>query len=123
MNNRATSPTALSPPDRQRLAKLLGLLGSDYAGERDAAGLAAHRFVASLGLTWPDVLQPEVVSAANRDFEPWRETVAACLRQPGSLRPWETDFLRSVTSFGRLSPKQKAALDRIAERVLRSDAA
>ncbi len=38
--------TALLDSDRQRLAKLF------HAGERDAAGLAAHRLVQSHNATW-----------------------------------------------------------------------
>jgi hypothetical protein len=106
--------------DRQRLAKLLGMLGSDHPGERDAAALAAHRFIQSRGLTWQDVLQSEAAPHANYNtVQPWRETVAACLRQPGSLRQWEGGFLRSLTGFARISPKQRAVLNQIAERVLR----
>jgi len=115
---------ALSPTGRQRLAKLLGLLGSDHAGERDAAALAAHRFIQSRGLTWQDVLEPEAAPAAVRSaMQPWRETVADCLRQPGALRRWEGGFLRSLSGFARISPKQKSVLDQIAGRVLRRTAA
>jgi hypothetical protein len=46
----------LTNPDRERLAKLLGLLGSDHAGERDAAGLAADRLVRAAGLTWSSIV-------------------------------------------------------------------
>lgn len=115
---------ALPPADRQRLAKLLGLLGSDYPGERDAAGLAAHRLIRDRGLTWQDVIHPNAELPANRNaVQPWRETVAECLRQPGSLRPWERDFLRSLPDFIRLSAKQRSVLGQIADRVLRRAAA
>ena len=33
--------SALAPADQQKLEKFLGLLGSDHAGERAAAGLKA----------------------------------------------------------------------------------
>jgi hypothetical protein len=46
----------LTNPDRERLAKLLGMLGSDHPGERDAAGLAAHRLVKASGLTWSSIV-------------------------------------------------------------------
>jgi hypothetical protein len=111
--------SALSLSDRVRLAKLLSLLGSDHAGERDAAALVAHRFIRDRGLTWQNVLEPEAAPDANRNFEPWRQTVAACLRQPGSLRQWEGGFLRSLSGFARISPKQRSVLAQTAERVLR----
>jgi hypothetical protein len=40
----------------KRLVRILGMLGSDSAGERDAAALAAARMVKEAGLTWYDVL-------------------------------------------------------------------
>ena len=114
------SATAELPaPDRAKLGKLLGLLGSDHAGERDAAGLAAHRLLQSRGLTWPAVLAPP-----TRAREPlqgdWRQTCAACLERRGSLRPWEIGFLNDLPNFRRVSSKQRYILQEIANRVLRS---
>lgn len=43
-----------------RLCRILGLLGSDQPGERDAAALAADRLVTSWGTTWNDLLLPAV---------------------------------------------------------------
>lgn len=115
---------ALSPTDRQRLVKLLGLLGSDYAGERDAAGLAAHRLIRDRGLGWEDVIEPLQSPGANHPTsQPWRQTVAECLRQPCALRTWERDFLRSLLNFDRISPKQRSVLGQIADRVLQRAAA
>ena len=45
--------------DRSRLVKLLGMLGSDHAGERASAGLAADQLVRSKGLSWADVVSLE----------------------------------------------------------------
>jgi hypothetical protein len=39
---------------RLRLAKILGMLGSAHAGERDAAFLAAERILKEAGMTWYD---------------------------------------------------------------------
>jgi hypothetical protein len=47
---------ALTEAARNRLSKLLGILGSDHAGERDNAGVAANRLVRDAGLTWNQVL-------------------------------------------------------------------
>ena len=49
---------ALPPPDRDRLAKILGLLGSDYDGERASAGAMAWAFLRERGLTWFDLFSP-----------------------------------------------------------------
>jgi hypothetical protein len=48
---------ALSRADRERLAKLLAMLGSDHAGERDNAALAIERMRRELGLSWDDLLR------------------------------------------------------------------
>jgi hypothetical protein len=48
--------TRLNAADRGKLAAILGRLGSDHAGERDAAALTATRFIGSKGMTWADVL-------------------------------------------------------------------
>jgi hypothetical protein len=41
---------------RKRLVRVLGMLGSAHAGERDAAALMATRMLKEAGLTWYDVL-------------------------------------------------------------------
>ena len=108
----------LTPHDATRLVKLLGLLGSDQAGERDAAGLAAHRMLRDRGLTWGDVIMPGPAAARSQGWEhAWREMVNICLSRPGSLRIWEGDFLRSLRAFPRISPKQRSILVEIYERV------
>jgi hypothetical protein len=38
--------------DLVKLTRILGMLGSDHAGERAAAALAAHRHVKALGTSW-----------------------------------------------------------------------
>jgi len=111
----------LPAPDRAKLAKLLGLLGSDHAGERDAAGLAAHRLLQRSGVTWPAVLAPPT-RAREQLMSIWRATVAACLERPGSLRPWEAGFLRDLSGFRRLSTKQRYVLKEISGRVLQEGA-
>ncbi len=46
--------------DRQRLAGILGMLGSDAAGERDNAARLAEQFRRTSGLTWIELLTPPV---------------------------------------------------------------
>jgi hypothetical protein len=124
---------ALSPDQRQRLSKLLGLLGSVHAGERDAAGLAAHRLVKHAGLSWQDVLTPQVGHHQRKpepepepDWPPprptnahasWRRTVASLLSKPGLLTPWEAEFLRSINERFSLSERQFEVLEDIVRRV------
>ncbi len=113
----------ISATDRERLAKLLGMLGSDHDGERAAAALAAAKFVRKLGLTWPDVVGLKIVEQRLPELGTWRQTVADCLAHPGSLRPWKLGFLRDLPKFRRLSVKQRYCLREIADRVLQRSAA
>ena len=113
-----TGAKALASSERERLAKLLAMLGSDYAGERDAAGLAAHQFLQERGLTWPEILCPPTTERRSTACVAWRATVDECLYHPYDLSPWEAGFLRDVLRCRRLSAKQAACLARIAERVL-----
>jgi hypothetical protein len=46
--------------DRERLIKLLGLLGSDHNGEIAAAGRLADALIRDAGVTWADVIAPEI---------------------------------------------------------------
>lgn len=45
--------------DKDRLIRILRLLGSDQVGERASAALAAHRLAESLGLSWDELLDPQ----------------------------------------------------------------
>ncbi len=109
---------ALPKADRAKLGKLLSLLGSDHAGERDAAALAAHRLVVQRGLTWRQVVEPPVVEKVLPMLGTWRATVAKLLERPHQLRPWERSFLTDLPAFRRLSTKQRYVLKEIADRVL-----
>lgn len=109
---------ALPAEARTRLARLLGMLGSDHAGERDNAATAAHRLVQQHGLTWRQVVEPPPIEKRLPELGTWRATVAACLARPGSLRTWEAGFLRDLAGFRRLSVKQRYILKEIADRVL-----
>jgi hypothetical protein len=83
-----------------------------------AAALAAHRFLAARGLTWPDALAPESAPARRlSELGTWRQTVRDCLARPGFLRPWEVGFLNDLPKFQRLSVKQRYVLKEIADRV------
>lgn len=109
----------LTQVDRDKFLKIISLLASGHAGERDAAALAAMRFLRQRKLMWCDVITADapVVLPVRRAPIDWRRTVEYCLRYPGSLRPWEAGFLRDLRSFPRLSQKQRASLTEIAERL------
>ena len=54
--------------DRQRLAAILGMLGSEHAGERAAAGLQAEAFRRRHGLTWDQVVSGRTVYVNREVF-------------------------------------------------------
>ncbi|MEZ0172557.1 hypothetical protein [Microvirga sp. TS319] len=45
--------------DRLKLVRILGMLGSDHAGERAAAALAAHRHIRAMGTSWGEIFRPQ----------------------------------------------------------------
>ena len=46
--------------DRQRLARVCGLLGSDHDGEALAAARQAEKIRQKVGLTWAELLVPSI---------------------------------------------------------------
>jgi hypothetical protein len=115
----------LTAAELERLRNICARLSSDYEGERAAAGLLASRLLRDRGLVWADVVMPATPlpsrpAAEHTQYEqPWRQTVRDLLARPGSLRAWEKDeFLQSLLKFQKLSPKQRAVLNQIADRVL-----
>jgi hypothetical protein len=55
LNNRPQA--RLSKSTKQRLAKVCGMLGSAFAGERSAAAKMATDILRKEGITWEDVMQ------------------------------------------------------------------
>jgi hypothetical protein len=103
--------SALVP--REKLAAVLGMLGSEHDGEVLAAARAAERLRAQAGATWAELLGAAV--ARQRDQVPgWRAMVAACLAHRELLTDWERQFVSDLRRQARLSRKQLAILSRIA---------
>ena len=46
----------MTAAERERLARILGMLGSEYEGERASAALQAEAFRKKHGLTWAELL-------------------------------------------------------------------
>ncbi len=111
----------LAPSERDRLIKLLNLLASNHAGERDAAGLAAARLLRQRDLSWDEVVaSPEAPRSRLTQFPAgWRETVRLCFRRPSALTQWEQDFCGNLLTRTSVSEKQQAVLDRIFARLSR----
>lgn len=101
-----------------RLAKVLGLLGSNSDSEALVAARTAEAIRRQMGATWDELLVAQHRPEPQPSSHDWRVIVAQCLARPAALSPWEAKFLRNLRDFPRLSPKQAAVLHRIAERVL-----
>jgi hypothetical protein len=108
----------LTQPEITKLVRILGMLGSDHAGERASAGLLATRLLKQRGATWADVIGAPMLASPPPQTRNWRLVVADCLRQRDALTAWEVGFLSKLRGFSSLSPKQRNALRSIAERVL-----
>jgi len=104
--------------DRDRLVKLLGMLGSAHDGEVAAAGRAADRLVREAGLRWPDI-----IPAANRDAPDIASAISIAIRFENLLTDWESQFVRSLRRQRRpASDKQRAILAEIIDKVKRAEA-
>jgi hypothetical protein len=121
-----TAAPHLSPDLAARLAKILGMLGSDYDGEITAAGRQANAMVKRAGLTWDEVIAPAVPipQQPHRPRRRWRtpgtpsDTAALCMQwRDEVLTDWEADFCRSIVGRHRISAKQTSVLARIVGKV------
>ncbi|MET4698375.1 hypothetical protein ABIE65_001392 [Constrictibacter sp. MBR-5] len=108
----------LAPADRQRLAKICGLLGSDHDGERASAARAATAILLAAGLTWEQLIlavAPEPAAEPQRDPT---DDALAYLRDAVIVDEWSQHFvasLRRLRAAGReLTEKQKAKLYEVA---------
>ena len=115
---RACSMTELTPAELNKLVAILGRLGSDFDGERAAAGLLASRMLRSKGLTWGDVVaSPQIRYSPPRPPPQPKSPAELLAKHRGQLSNWEIDFLTNLTNWrGRYTPKQEACLTRIRER-------
>jgi hypothetical protein len=67
--------------DLDRLAKLLGMIGSNADGEALTAARMADKLVRDAGMTWFDVICPSASGASDwTEPETVAEACAACLR-------------------------------------------
>jgi len=51
----------MTAADRAKLARILGMLGSEHAGERASAALQAEAFRKRHGMTWEEMIQGKTV--------------------------------------------------------------
>lgn len=112
----------LSATERTRLVAILSRLGSDFDGERAAAGLLAARLLRDRGLCWDDVVA--LGGGAQQDSgQPYgtagstgQSDLVTCLRWLGELSLWEAGFVTDLRRKRRsLTPAQAAKLAQIAD--------
>lgn len=58
----------LSDAERKRIVAILGMLGSDHAGERDNAAQQAEAFRRKHGLTWAELIALLDIMAPPSDW-------------------------------------------------------
>ncbi len=115
----------LAAADRGRLARILGMLGSSHAGERDAAALAADRMVRGKGLDWSDVLGSDGPTAgtfrpSNPSPNPSGSHLAdlmACNQRLELLTTWERQFIANLAQRRTVSGRQREILAEVAAKV------
>ena len=110
--------------DRGRLAKLLGLLGSDHDGEVVAAARQVERLRADAGLTWPEILVPRLPSPPQRqNVRTVADAIDFVIEHEVALTDWERGFIRDLRRLKYpLSPRQLEVLERLVEKAHRAEA-
>jgi hypothetical protein len=79
----------MTAAERQRLARILGMLGSEHPGESASAALQAEAFRKRLGLTWEEMLSlPPVDPAPEPVWTP--PTPEPPPMRPRRATPWPT---------------------------------
>ena len=116
--------TATAMLDRQRLARVLGLLGSSHGGEVLAAARQAERLRCRAGVTWFDILEPkpEVIAPIAPEMST-SDAIRVCRARTDLLTPWESDFVASLTrQRAQISAKQETILRNILAKVQAAEA-
>lgn len=105
--------------DRNRLVRILNLLGSDQPGERAAAALQAHRLISALGLEWKDLVAPppvaeRVVVRRVRDWDiDHREAAEARIRQLKSTTERQARQIQALrTRVNTLTDRERRRRER-----------
>jgi hypothetical protein len=95
---------AADPADRRRLARILGMLGSEHAGERASAALQAEAFRKRHGMTWEEMLAlPAVEVVVEPVWTPPPERSPEWTIPPEWLSPrpgpWKRRWYKTVKGF------------------------
>jgi len=110
--------------DREKLVRVLGMLGSDHGGEVLAAARQAERLRQQARTTWHEVLQPALPGPTrHREVETAADAISYCLEFAEALTNWESNFVATLGGQrSPISPKQLAVLDQILTKARRAEA-
>lgn len=128
----------------RKLVAVLGMLGSDFDGERANAGRQADKMVRAAGLTWEDVVNGALAARKEPPQEPpkkkrgrppapppaWHRTLQYCLDMDTRCQEalgnplyntWSFNFLDSIQKYRRLTDKQAEVLNRLFQEALEAN--
>jgi hypothetical protein len=97
----------------EKLARVLGMLGSAHDGERASAAALADKLIRAQGLTWSEIIlsRPERITTIESEID------FALANGAGVLSAWEEGFLRGIRGRDCLTQKQLAKLGDIVAKV------
>jgi hypothetical protein len=105
--------SSLSPPLADKLAKVLGMLGSSHDGEVLVAARTADRMVKEAGATWQEALLPAALPvpepSAHPGFARWTDAREFCINNIGMLDDRDAAFVWGMvrlSTWETPSPKQ-----------------
>ena len=105
---------SLHASDLQKLAKLLGMIGSAHDGEALSAARKAHQLITSKGETWHNAFGVSEIAAPS----PVHCSIATdLLRHKAYMTDFERRFLIGIMAYTKLSPKQVETLEIIRQKV------
>lgn len=107
--------------DRQKIAKLLGMLGSAHEGEVITAARKAHKLVHKRGATWCEVIGARDTERDAAQQIPHHAIVLELLKATALLTSFERNFLRGILAFQKLTDKQEVTLETIRAKVAVSE--
>lgn len=122
----AAARRAVPQAVRDRLARLLGMVGSAHDGEALNAARLADKLLRQTGATWFEILTDPALAAdlAAPDVfvgwpARWRGALRVCGQCGASLGGYERSFVQDLAVYRRRpSPRQLAWLRSITERVI-----
>lgn len=107
----------MTPGERDKLVRVLGMLGSTHDGERAAAGRLATKLLKTAGRTWDEVVidnSRPAATAAGSEITRRTSAMAVCAGHQSALTEWEARFLASIRRRRTLTERQMATLLKIA---------